>query len=309
MLTGEKFSMKETSKEARPHIDFRERQVDAIVQCVSYYGALSRKQISELTNIGYTSVCPRVLETMGTIFKMVGKEMINKQRYELIDLIRRINPPDEVYNKRFYKRMEVNKPMYEGETTKCDSCDGVVRAKENGKPVWIDDGFKPDGKKKWRLVDIDGEMHNCSETQANRDEHILSETKRKAAGVPPIKEDNWDDESEGDTDQQKPSEPFYGTKEQDPMGSDPNFQRADTKLTFDQTYKIIEVTASVTRKAGPETIPQLPQFENLSFFAAFKAELELGHNLQQVLTKLFAEGTQSLDRQIGEARRRLSDLE
>lgn len=298
--------MKETSQEARPKKYARETQVNEIIKTFSYYGALTRKQVAELSGIGYTSVCPRILENMGTIFRMVGKELINTIRYELIDLIRRTNEPDQIINKRFYERKELNKQMYKGETTKCTTCEGVVKAKDNKKPQWRQDGFKPDGKPLWRMVDLDDQIHDCRRNEEKKNERVLEETKKQAAGV------SNDDYEETMT--QKEMASIYEDvaprlKEVTGVIPDPDFQTAESKLTFDRTFKIIEMTASVTRKVGPETITQIPKFENLSFLAAFKTQMELGANIQRILSQLYSEGIQSIDRQIEEARIRLSNLE
>lgn len=298
-------SMKETSKEAKPAPDRRETQVNEIIQTVSYWGALSRKQISDLSGIGYTSVCPRILDNIGTIFQMVSKELIDNRRFELIDLIRRRNKPVEIFNKKFYKRKELNNKMYKGKTTKCTTCKAKVKAKENEKPIWRQDGFKENGDKRWKMIDLDDETHDCRRTEEKRDEHVLEETKKQAAG---ISNDEFEETMTQEEMTAIDEELNPRLKELTGVIPDPDFQTGLSKLAFDRTFKIIEMTASVQRKCLNETITQLPKFESLSFLASFKIQMELGANIQKILSLAYSEGVQSVDRQIEEARVRLSNL-
>jgi hypothetical protein len=88
----------------------------------------------------------------------------------------------------------------------------------------------------------------------------------------------------------------------------PEFVPANDKYQFDRTFKLVEVTASISKKVSEKTIAEIPQFENETFFVALKAELELGANLQEILRQLFSEGVQAINMQIEDTRIRLKNL-
>jgi hypothetical protein len=87
------------------------------------------------------------------------------------------------------------------------------------------------------------------------------------------------------------------------------FETADSRLQFDRTFKLIEITLSKTRKANEKTIAQLPPFENLSYFVAGKIECELGADMRKICREKFAEISLIIEDEIQMDRLRLSGLD
>jgi hypothetical protein len=182
--------MKETSKEARPHEGDIDNQLFEVIRCLANQGPLTRRQISEETDIQYSSITWRINDhflgkegVTEPLFKVVGTVVIPVEnpktgkfrniRYELIDLI---NKQEELKTSEKIK--------YDGNTTLCDRCNAEVRAKDSGKPQWREDGYKEDGSKKWRMIDLDNQTHDCNRSQVTRDTQLLDARKRRAVGVP-----------------------------------------------------------------------------------------------------------------------------
>ncbi len=85
----------------------------------------------------------------------------------------------------------------------------------------------------------------------------------------------------------------------------PEITTDEEDYEFSQTFKITELSASVSRKCSSATLP-LPQYENIEFYASTIAEIELGADVQQIMKKLFAEVKRGITDQIAEAKRELS---
>lgn len=107
----------------------------------------------------------------------------------------------------------------------------------------------------------------------------------------------------------KKQEPKKEPKEEHLISTtEPLYETAESKWNFDRTFKLIEVTVSMTRKVTNQTIVQLPQYENMDFFVSLKAELELGADIQQLIHNLFGEINQAIERRIEESRIQLSNI-
>lgn len=72
------------------------------------------------------------------------------------------------------------------------------------------------------------------------------------------------------------------------------------------SFIIEEITATVNRKVGNNTILGLPAHENIDFRATLRAELFRGANVQQVFRELYAEGNKAIDKQLEETRRKFA---
>lgn len=71
-------------------------------------------------------------------------------------------------------------------------------------------------------------------------------------------------------------------------------------------FIIEEITATVNRKVGDETIGALAPYENMDFRAELRAEVLRGADVQQVFDALYAEGQKAINRQIRETREKFS---
>ena len=118
-------NLEETSREAEPDKDIKLTQSNEITLTLSIFGALSMRQISELTNIPYTSVTWRFSDDRNSenpMWKQVGTFPINGRRYKIFDLIKRSEWIGcEVINKEFYEYLENQKVKVMSEPEKFES--------------------------------------------------------------------------------------------------------------------------------------------------------------------------------------------
>jgi len=129
--------IEQTSKEAEPDKDEKLNQITEINIALSLFGALSMRQISDNTNIPYTSVTWRFYDDRASdepMWVQVGTFPIKGRRFKIFDLIRQNEWIEkEIINKEFYEYLveqEVQKNMtgerFNSYREKCPECNEEV---------------------------------------------------------------------------------------------------------------------------------------------------------------------------------------
>lgn len=107
---------------------------------------------------------------------------------------------------------------------------------------------------------------------------------------------NWKAKG-GQTTLPKKTEPAYEPEPEPEPEPEEEWPRP-VFLDSSQSYRIVEVNVGLQRKAGGETIPALPQFENMDFTVQMKVQVESGADIQKIIKQIFAEAAEAIDKQI-----------